>query len=323
MSTNAAHKEKLKKRFTGSDKLKQESLVHFIVKNNFPLVGQLTPSTEYSIIPTKRTTFVVFSRVSPKTEPKWVMYLANRVRKVAEKKRDHLFHLVDKASANAMHLFELDLFHFDKEKVDKNDFIGVGCRDPVSKRYFKLNDAFKAEALEKFVAFVEDFGQDPQVSPQNYGIKVEILDIDLSEQEIPDIEDDQFGELEEDVDEGHVLTLTGEGLEEVLEDLDSDLLIEFYAPWCGYCKQFRKPYAEVATELAETNKKILVGKMDADIEPIPGTFIVEGFPTVYLVKKDDAKNPILYDGDLTKQSLLQFVEAESSLVLEQGSKDEL
>ncbi len=45
-------------------------------------------------------------------------------------------------------------------------------------------------------------------------------------------------------------------------DSTKDVLVEYYAPWCGHCKSLAPIYDEVAKKLSN-NPNIIIAKMDS------------------------------------------------------------
>ena len=57
--------------------------------------------------------------------------------------------------------------------------------------------------------------------------------------------------------------------------------VEFYAPWCGHCKNLAPEYAVVAETFKGSEASIVVAKVDADAhKDLAGRFDVKGFPTL-------------------------------------------
>ena len=44
--------------------------------------------------------------------------------------------------------------------------------------------------------------------------------------------------------------LTPDNFDAVVKEEGKDVMLEFYAPWCGHCKQLKPVYAEVASEVS-------------------------------------------------------------------------
>ncbi|XP_014670248.1 PREDICTED: protein disulfide-isomerase TMX3-like [Priapulus caudatus] len=79
-------------------------------------------------------------------------------------------------------------------------------------------------------------------------------------------------------------------------------LIEFYAPWCGHCKQFSTTYEHIADRLH--GSPIKVAKVDATkYTDVAKEFGISGFPTVILVKQS---NVYFYHGARTKLDVIDF-----------------
>lgn len=120
-------------------------------------------------------------------------------------------------------------------------------------------------------------------------------------------------------DKGPVLTVVGSTFDRLVTKNEKDVVLEFYAPWCGHCKKLEPIYKKLAKAFA-SNDKVVIAKIDATANDYPEEFSVSGFPTIYYVPATDKKNPISYDGDRTLEDLTKFVEKQLSA---EQTKDEL
>merc|ERR1712241_1554038 len=59
---------------------------------------------------------------------------------------------------------------------------------------------------------------------------------------------------DEPLDEG-IEVLVGSNFKEAVEDYESDIMVEFYAPWCGHCKKFKPEYEKLSRKLKRYFKK--------------------------------------------------------------------
>ena len=103
---------------------------------------------------------------------------------------------------------------------------------------------------------------------------------------------------------GPVVELTAANFKkEVLDDKDSMWMIEFYAPWCGHCKQLAPSWELVAKHLKGVVK---VGAVDMDAHPSVGQpYDVKGFPTLKFFG-NDKKKPIDYGQGRDADSIRKF-----------------
>ena len=88
--------------------------------------------------------------------------------------------------------------------------------------------------------------------------------------------------------------VVGKSWKEWVMDSEKEVLVKFYAPWCGHCKSMAPHYEEAAKKIA-ANPNILLAKVDSTENEVPGVNI-DGFPTLKFFKKDKSAEPINFDG---------------------------
>jgi len=105
--------------------------------------------------------------------------------------------------------------------------------------------------------------------------------------------------------QGNVKVLVGKNYAEIV-DQKKDVLVEFYAPWCGHCKKLSPIYDELG-EFYANDKNLIIAKMDATENDLPaGTpFQIQGFPTIKFIKADGTI--IDYNGDRTLDDFKKFI----------------
>jgi protein disulfide isomerase len=101
-----------------------------------------------------------------------------------------------------------------------------------------------------------------------------------------------------------VLTLTGETFDATVQ-ATPNMLIQFYAPWCGHCKRLAPDFEKAASIL---KGRVVLAKVDATVETaLAQTYKVDGYPTLYFFRKGV---PEEYSGGRQSDGIVQWVETQ-------------
>jgi len=114
-------------------------------------------------------------------------------------------------------------------------------------------------------------------------------------------------DVPEDWDAKPVKVLVGSNFKEVALNQEKAVFVEFYAPWCGHCKQLAPVWDELAAAY-EDNDKIVIAKMDSTANEIEEVK-VQSFPTLKYFPAGSDK-VIDYNGERTLAGFKKFLDSE-------------
>jgi len=173
------------------------------------------------------------------------------------------------------------------------DFIGVDEKqvptirilDPANNmKKFTLPEDVKSITLDQITKFVEDF-------------KSGSLKPFLKSDPIP-AENNK-----------PVKTIVGKSFKELVLDSNDDVLVKFYAPWCGHCKKLAPIWEQVAEELKDV-PNLVIADFDATTNEVEGLDI-KGYPTLKFYAAGKKSSPIDFDGERGAEDIKNWLKEKS------------
>lgn len=107
-----------------------------------------------------------------------------------------------------------------------------------------------------------------------------------------------------DWDAAGVKVLVGKNFYERIKGKNA--FVEFYAPWCGHCKQLAPVWDQLGEKFKD-HADIMIAKVDSTANEIENVKI-QSFPTIKFFKKD-SDEVIDYNNDRTLDAFVRFLEA--------------
>lgn len=251
-----------------SDSMDAEAVEKFATTASIPLVGEVGPETYAGYMATGIPLAYIFADTEEERTK-----LAEALKPVAEKHRSAVSFATIDAKAFGAHAGNLNL------KVDQ--WPAFAIQDTVNNKKFPYDQESEITA-DLIGKFVQDF-VDGKIEPS------------IKSEPIPETQ------------EGPVQIVVAKNYNDIVLDDAKDVLIEFYAPWCGHCKALAPKYdilAGLYTEQGHADK-VTIAKVDATANDVPDE--IEGFPTIKLYKAGDKSNPVTYSGSRSIEDLIKFI----------------
>ncbi|KAF2278419.1 protein disulfide isomerase [Westerdykella ornata] len=256
-----------------TEKFDKEAIENFAKVASTPLVGEVGPETYSGYMASGLPLAYIFAETQEERDE-----LAKELKPLAQKHKGVINFATIDAKAFGQHGGNLNL------EVGKWPAFAIQRTDKNQKFPY---DQEKKITEKDIGQFVEDF----------IAGKIE-----------PSIKSEPIPETQE----GPVTVVVAKNYDELVINNDKDVLLEFYAPWCGHCKALAPKYEELAALYAseELSSKVTIAKVDATANDVPDE--IQGFPTIKLFPAGKKDSPVDYSGSRTVEDFIQFIKENGS-----------
>jgi len=95
-------------------------------------------------------------------------------------------------------------------------------------------------------------------------------------------------------------------------DGSNNVLVEFYAPWCGHCKNLEAEYERVGKTFSKKDNVIIARIDGTDHRSLMDKYNVRGYPTLKWFPKGSTE-PDEFDGKRTGEGIVEFINTRTGL----------
>jgi protein disulfide-isomerase A1 len=106
-----------------------------------------------------------------------------------------------------------------------------------------------------------------------------------------------------------VKVIVGKTYRDIVIDNDNDVLVKYYAPWCGHCKKLAPIWDQVAADLKDV-PNLVIAKFDATANEVEG-LEVKGYPTLKFYKAGSKSSPVDFDGERGAEDIKAWLKENS------------
>ncbi|EEQ87733.1 protein disulfide-isomerase A1 [Blastomyces dermatitidis ER-3] len=247
----------------------QEDISNFVKLSSTPLVGEIGPETYAGYMASGLPLAYIFAE-TPEEREEFITVL----KPIAKKHKGSInIGTIDTVAYGA---------HAGNLNLDPDKFPAFAIQDTANNKKYPLDQTLKitGDVIAKFIEDVLDGKVEPSIKSEP----------------IPESQ------------EGPVTVVVAHTYQELVIDNDKDVLLEFYAPWCGHCKALAPKYDQLGQLYAENPEfasKVTIAKVDATANDVPDE--IQGFPTIKLFPAGSKDSPVDYTGPRTVKDLADFV----------------
>lgn len=234
-----------------------------------PIIGEIGPETYAGYMSAGIPLAYIFAEEVDERQK-----LAEELRSVAIKHKGKVNFAVIDAKAFGQHAGNLNL------EVGK--WPAFVIQDPSTKKKFPYPQDHKITEAE-IGKYMDDFAAG-KIEPS------------IKSEPIPETQD------------GPVTVIVANNYKDIIMDDSKDVLVEYYAPWCGHCKALAPKYEELGAlykDNEEFNKLVIVAKVDATANDIPED--ISGFPTIKLFPAGKKSEVVDFNGARNVEDLANFI----------------
>jgi len=112
--------------------------------------------------------------------------------------------------------------------------------------------------------------------------------------------------------DGPVKVVVAKTFKDIVLDPTKDVFVEFYAPWCGHCKNLAPIWEQLGEQVKDVASNVVIAKIDATANDVDAKYGIRGFPTLKFFTAGNKETPLEYSGDRSLEDLLEFVKTSAT-----------